>query len=230
MSELGFAKQYLTALDSRPVKLSSDHVADPKSYPAQAAYTLPRISLTKRKRTSPTSAPADNSTTSASNPSKPPSTTLTITLKPSRGPTAPLTLPSLPPTTSIYDLKSLFATSTSLPLSKIKILRDKKPVPDSKTLKEFLPSEDEDPDAVAVSAMEFGVMVLGGATPATATPVAGTPETERKEPTMADGPGKEFWGDLKGFLVQRLKDEREGERLVKVFRNAVGGEVSTWFH
>jgi len=31
---------------------------------------------------------------------------------------------------------------------------------------------------------------------------------------------EEFWNDLKGFLVQRLKDEGEGERLAKVFRKA----------
>lgn len=37
MNELAFARQFLTALDSRPVKLQSDHVADPRSYPAQGA-------------------------------------------------------------------------------------------------------------------------------------------------------------------------------------------------
>jgi hypothetical protein len=37
MTELAFARQFLTALDSRPIKLSSDHVADPKNYPAQGA-------------------------------------------------------------------------------------------------------------------------------------------------------------------------------------------------
>jgi hypothetical protein len=37
MTELAFARQFLTALDSRPIKLSSDHVSDPKHYPAQGA-------------------------------------------------------------------------------------------------------------------------------------------------------------------------------------------------
>jgi hypothetical protein len=37
MSELSFARQFLSALDTRPIKLSSDHVADPHSYPAQGA-------------------------------------------------------------------------------------------------------------------------------------------------------------------------------------------------
>lgn len=31
-----------------------------------------------------------------------------------------------------------------------------------------------------------------------------------------------FWGDLRDFLVQRLRDEGEGERLLGVFRRAAG--------
>ncbi|KAK4940077.1 hypothetical protein LTR28_009223, partial [Elasticomyces elasticus] len=34
---------------------------------------------------------------------------------------------------------------------------------------------------------------------------------------------EEFWDDLKGFLVQRLRDEREGEKAVAVFRKAWRG-------
>jgi hypothetical protein len=30
----------------------------------------------------------------------------------------------------------------------------------------------------------------------------------------------EFWGDLKNFVLQRIKDEHEGERLVGVFKKA----------
>jgi ubiquitin-like protein 4 len=40
MTELSFARSFLSALDMRPVKLSSDHIADPKQYPAQAAVCL----------------------------------------------------------------------------------------------------------------------------------------------------------------------------------------------
>lgn len=32
MTELSFAKSFLATLDSRPVKLQSDHVADPKTF------------------------------------------------------------------------------------------------------------------------------------------------------------------------------------------------------
>lgn len=31
----------------------------------------------------------------------------------------------------------------------------------------------------------------------------------------------EFWADLQAFLVQRLKDEKEGERVWKAFRGSV---------
>jgi len=71
--------------------------------------------------------------------------------------------------------------------------------------------------------MEFGIMVMGGA-------AALKRMDEEVEPKVAEGTiggGKEvlkteeFWGDLKGFLVQRLKDESEGERVAGVFRKAL---------
>ena len=31
---------------------------------------------------------------------------------------------------------------------------------------------------------------------------------------------EEFWSDVKGFLAQRLRDEKEGERLAGMFREA----------
>jgi hypothetical protein len=31
---------------------------------------------------------------------------------------------------------------------------------------------------------------------------------------------QEFWDDLKGFLIQRLKNESEGDKLFGVFRTA----------
>jgi hypothetical protein len=39
MSELAFCKSFLTALDARPAKLSSDHIADARQYPAQGAVS-----------------------------------------------------------------------------------------------------------------------------------------------------------------------------------------------
>jgi len=37
MTELSFAKSFLATLDSRPTRLSADHVEDPRSYPARGA-------------------------------------------------------------------------------------------------------------------------------------------------------------------------------------------------
>lgn len=37
MTELAFAKQFLSALDARPMRISPDHVVDPREYPAQPA-------------------------------------------------------------------------------------------------------------------------------------------------------------------------------------------------
>jgi len=76
--------------------------------------------------------------------------------------------------------------------------------------------------------VEFSIMVIGGAASLKAA-------EEEKEPKIlgdADGvtgEGKgvlateEFWSDLKGFLVQRLKDEKEGERVWGVFKDALKG-------
>ena len=48
-----------------------------------------------------------------------------------------------------------------------------------------------------------------------------------EQPTAVEGILKtdEFWADLKGFLVQRLNDEKEGERLGKLFREAAGKQA-----
>jgi hypothetical protein len=95
-------------------------------------------------------------------------------------------------------------------------------VPDSKVLKDLV-GED-------TSKVEFSIMVIGGA-------AALKSAVEEKEPKVVGegdmdgviGEGRsvlateEFWGDLKGFLVQRLKDEKEGERVWGVFKDAMKG-------
>ena len=40
MTELAFAKSFLQTLDSKPTKLSADHLEDPKSYPARGAVRI----------------------------------------------------------------------------------------------------------------------------------------------------------------------------------------------
>ena len=76
--------------------------------------------------------------------------------------------------------------------------------------------------------VEFSVMVIGGAAAVVKKKEEeGANEGEAMEMDGVIGRGgevlktEEFWGDLKGFLVQRLKDEGEGERVWGVFRAAL---------
>lgn len=155
-------------------------------------------------------------------------------MKPST-PTIPLSNID-PSKTSIYDLKQQYATQTSIPAAKIKILFKKKPVTDSKTVAEVVGAD-------AGSEVEFSVMVLGGAVgggggtpPVTSPPAVAPTESEKGLGGGAEASGagaaavgpsgkelvatEEFWGDLKNFVLQRIKDETEGERLVGVFKTA----------
>lgn len=50
--------------------------------------------------------------------------------------------------------------------------------------------------------------------------LAGTKATEEGGGAKEVLGTEAFWGDLKDFLVQRLRDEGEGERLLGVFREA----------
>ena len=43
MSETMFAKAILSNLDKRPIKLGSDHVSDPRKYPAQSPVSLSSV-------------------------------------------------------------------------------------------------------------------------------------------------------------------------------------------
>ena len=94
---------------------------------------------------------------------------------------------------------------------------------DSKVLKEFL-GDDVDGE------MDFGVMVVGGG----AGKVGGGKEAVGAEEGMrTEGvgggvrqsgiallKGEDFWADLRGFLVQRLRDEGVGEEVFRVFKGA----------
>ncbi|KAI9053831.1 hypothetical protein LZ554_002779 [Drepanopeziza brunnea f. sp. 'monogermtubi'] len=185
MTELSFAKAFLTTLDTRPSKITADHVEDPKSYPARSAYILPKMPKPLAKKSL-------------------------------RNPPLDVTLSSQPLSTSILSLKESLSVETSIPIAKIRLLFNKKPAPDSKVLKDLV-GEDE-------SKVEFGVMVIGGSA---ALKRGGSEEVEPKVQEMGHGDEvvktEAFWGDLKAFLVQRLKDEGEGERLCGVFKKAVEG-------
>jgi hypothetical protein len=156
-----------------------------------------------------------------------------------------VTLSDITLDTSIHDLKTQYAQKANQPLDKVKLLLNRKPAADLKTLKELGVDGN----------VEFTVMVMGGAsgsTPAASSPSvektepplpasapppdkmdidsgAGAPESEKaqmeakSEASTVDGilQSEEFWADLKGFLVQRLRDQGDGERLAGVFREAV---------
>lgn len=98
-----------------------------------------------------------------------------------------VTIPDLPLETSIFEVKERYAKQTSQPHEKIKVLLNKKPAADLKTLKELGVTGD----------VELSVMILGGggATPSAGTPSAASPAVEKSDPaasvpdtTMTDAP------------------------------------------
>ncbi|KAF2238474.1 hypothetical protein EV356DRAFT_528937 [Viridothelium virens] len=251
VNEISFAKQFLTSADQKPLKLSADHVEDPRKLPAQPAYILPKMPTTMPPPGSHPSDPSSPLDASTSTPTPTPSK-LTANLRTLR-PASTLTLPSLDPSTSIHALKTSFAaqSGTGASVDKIKILFRKKPVADSKTLAECAEPGSADVD--------FSVMVVGGTPGAggaggggggATTPGAGRGASagaaEKADPMESvpapasapevvmgeggEGAGastavlrsEEFWTDLRGWLGMRLKDAEEGERLVGIFRGALG--------
>lgn len=129
---------------------------------------------------------------------------ISVLLKSLRNPPLNIKLTSQPLDTSVHDIKTSIEKQTRIPVAKTKLLYNKKPVPDSKILKDLLQETE--------SSIEFSVMVIGGA--------AAIPPEEPEAPAPEQQPtGKDaletdaFWGDLNGFLMQRLKDEAVAEEL-----------------
>jgi hypothetical protein len=158
-----------------------------------------------------------------------------------------VTLSGIALDSTIYDLKTQYAAKSGLQQDKIKLLLNKKPAADLKTLKDLGVEAD----------VELSVMIMGGAaaaSPAAATPVAeekaspaaaavpapqtidpatSAPDSERAqaeagEAKVSVGPATaaeflktdEFWSDLQAFLSQRLRDEEEAKNLAGVFKAA----------
>ncbi|GKU00469.1 ubiquitin supergroup [Fusarium langsethiae] len=195
MSETAFAQTFLSSLESRPVRLSADHVEDPKSFPARPPYIIPRMpkAMSKPNNIAPGS-----------------ERSITVSLKSLRNPPLSIKLTSQPLDTSILDIKNNIQKQTRIPAAKMKLLHNKKPIPDSKILKEILGETD--------MSIEFTVMVIGGAA---AIPPEEPEAAPEPQPTGAHAlQTDEFWSDLKGFLMQRLKDEAEAERLSGLFKSS----------
>jgi len=49
MSEVTFAKSFLSTLDKRPVKLPADHVSDPKQYANQSPVCRLSVRIVKTR-------------------------------------------------------------------------------------------------------------------------------------------------------------------------------------
>lgn len=141
---------------------------------------------------------------------------VTVHIKSLRNPPLDIKLTSQPLNTSILDVKNAVVEHAGIPADKIKVLHKKKPVGDAKVLKDLLGDED--------TSVEFSVMILGGA--AAAVPKAG--KTEEDPAAAAANPAQglsgeavlqtdEFWTDLRGFLLQRIRDEKITEELFGKF-------------
>ncbi|KAK1251086.1 hypothetical protein MKX07_005641 [Trichoderma sp. CBMAI-0711] len=221
MAEVAFAKTFLTSLDSRPIKLSPDHVEDPKTFPPRPPYILPRMPI-------PMSKPTQTRLPPGAEPSIP------VHLKSLRNPPLDISLPPLPLSTSVIDLKAAVQAQTRIPVDKMKLLLNKRPVADSKVLKELLASDKD-------RSIEFSVMVIGGAAAIPPPPGAAEGDAEKKKgngDAMDTDEGKvstaqadektveaelesdAFWVDLSGFLQQRLKAQAKAEELASLFRSS----------
>ncbi|KAH6622976.1 cell-cycle control medial ring component [Chaetomium tenue] len=239
-TEVLFAKTFLSHLDGRPPKISPDHIEDPRSYPGHSPYTLPRHPSQK-----PFSKPTTTTTSSSSSTTETPSTkrnpgaapATSVTLRSARNPPFELTLPAVALTTSLAEIKEQLAAETGIPLDKIKLLAGKKPVGDSKVLKELVSSE----GGGGVGGVELGVMVLGGGAvffkglggkEGGKEQVSGEAEAATAAAPVAQGLSGEgvlktevFWEDLKGFLQQRVRDEGVAGDALGVFRGAWEGRA-----
>jgi hypothetical protein len=138
-----------------------------------------------------------------------------VRIKSLRNPPLDIRLSSQPLNTSILDVKTSVSSETTIPVDKIKVLHKKKPVADSKVLKDLL-GQDE-------TSVEFSVMVLGGAA-AAVPPAPKTEDAAADAASTAQGTSGEavlqtdaFWTDLRGFLSQRIRDEKITEELFGKF-------------
>ena len=210
MTELSFAKSFLSTLDSRPLKLQSDHASDPKTLEITAPYTLPRMPTAFKKLVA---SGKDGDEVRKQ-------TTLNITLKSSKNPVMSLSLPSTDVGTSVLALKEKVAKELKIEgTDRIRVLYKRKPAGDVKTIKEVVGEDDVEQE------VDFGVMVMGYKEDATKKD-EDTPMKDVEGPVAQGASGEEvltgedFWIDLRGFLVQRLQDEGKAGEVFHKFRES----------
>ncbi|KAK3490905.1 cell-cycle control medial ring component [Neurospora hispaniola] len=278
-TEVAFAKTFLAILDTKPTKISADHVEDPRTYPASTPFILPHHPSLRpfrkpssRPAPAPGSTPASAASTGTSTSTTPGAATpssgdaaaaaVVVHIRSARNPTLSLSLPTPQPlaTTSILDIKTFVSQETGMPVEKLKVLFNKKPVGDVKSLKEVLSGSVPE----GGGELELSLMVMGGQATfdsaeakaarearlaakadvnasETKVEVSESPEVEMKDATQeskeaAAGPvaqglsgpavleTEEFWEDLKGYLQQRIRDEKTAEEVVGRFRGAWSGK------
>lgn len=152
---------------------------------------------------------------------------VTVHIKSLRNPPLDIKLTSQPLNTSILDVRNAVVARAGIPADKIKVLHKKKPVADSKVLKDLLADEE--------TSLDLSVMVIGGAASVGSPSPASTPAADATVEAAAtaaaaavgspaQGPSgeavlqtDEFWTDLRGFLLQRLRDEKIAEDLFGKF-------------
>lgn len=164
MTEVSFAKSFLTSLDNKPTKYQPDHIFDPATFGLRVPYVLPKLptpqhppppkpqnDLSKVATPAPGAEPATASTN-----------TINVVLKSSKNPNMTYSIPSAPPSTTIASLRQqvqdyLGGADVVASIDKIKILHSKKPVPASKqTIGDVI-------GMTTTKDLELGVMVMGGA-------------------------------------------------------------------
>lgn len=145
---------------------------------------------------------------------------VTVLIKSLRNPPLDIKLTSQPLNTSILDVKNVVVEQTGIAADKIKVLHKKKPIADSKVLKDLLGDGE--------TSVDFSVIIIGGAAAVGSdAPVTTAGKTEGAAAPVANpaqGPSgdavlqtDEFWTDLRGFLLQRIRDEKITEELFGKF-------------
>lgn len=184
-----------------------------------------------------------SSSSSSSSSQQPPTTasqkekTVSITLKSLRNPPLELKLQDQSLDTSVLDLKNAVARELGLDgVGKVRVLWRKKPCADSKTVKDVVGGE-LSAEGGEEGVVEFSVMVIGGVGGG-----GGGADGEKKvepkmemdvdttPPVVAQGPSgeevlgtEEFWEDLRGFLVQRLRGGGKAGEVFEAFRGCWRG-------
>lgn len=226
MSETAFAASILSTLSTLPITRPADSVPDPRTL-SGAAPTLAKM------------AKAFIPPTRGSGPAQGSSAGVAVTLRPLKA------APSVPASvaveaewgTSVYEIKVAAGRRTGYAADKIKVLWGKRPVVDSKTLGEVVGEEGRKDSSVELGVMFVGspTMAVGdgaATTPATAAAAAAAKAgdvemTQEEETPVAQGQSgeavletEEFWNDLSGFVLQRVRDEAVAKHLMEGFRKS----------